>query len=131
MTSDSGRPSADANIDALQAWAAGSDSSSGAGNGARRGAGNKPERRRSTAFFSVPGPGRRSPDRSAGSEKSAYGFRGNSLIPKVLLVVAAGLAAYIVFSFIISLLMMILMIAGGVALLYGVYRFGRWHGRRD
>jgi hypothetical protein len=52
-------------------------------------------------------------------------------MPKVLLVVAAGLAAYVVFSLIIGLLTMILMVAGGVALLYGVYRFGRWHGRRD
>lgn len=123
MTSDSGRPSADANIDALHAWAAGADSGAGAG--------NKPERRRSTASFSVPGPGRRSPDRSAGTEKPAYDIRGNTLIPKVLLVVAAGLAAYVVISFIIGLLTMILMIAGGIALLYGVYRFGRWHDRRD
>lgn len=87
--------------------------------------------RHSTASFSVPGPGRRSPDRSTDTEKPAYDIRGNTLIPKVLLVVAAGLAAYVVFSFIIGLLTMILMIAGGIALLYGVYRFGRWHGSRD
>jgi hypothetical protein len=58
-------------------------------------------------------------------------MRGGSLLPKFLLVVGIGLAAYLVFSFIIGLLMTLLVIVGGVALLYAVYRVGRWQGRRD
>jgi len=66
-----------------------------------------------------------------GRGASGYDMRGGSLLPKVLLVIGAGLAAYLVFSFIIGLLMTLLMIVGGVALLYTVFRIGRWRGRRD
>jgi len=57
------------------------------------------------------------------------GIRGGSLLPKVALAVGIGLAAYLVFSFIIGLVMTLLMIVGGVALLYAAYRIGRRHGR--
>ncbi len=80
-----------------------------------------------SAFSSVPTPSYG----QAVSERRSTGLRGGSMLPKILLVAGVGLAAYLVFSFILSLLMTLLMIVGGVALLYGVYKVGRWRGGRD
>lgn len=64
-------------------------------------------------------------------ETTGPGLRDGGLLPKVLLAVGVGLAAYLVFSVLVGLLMMLLMVVGGAALLYGAFRVGRWQGRRD
>lgn len=116
VTSTSKRPSADANIDDLHAWAARENkaASKAAPSGDIT----------STRFSSVPATDR-------GEAAGWSGLGGGSLLPKVLLVLGAGVAAYLVFSFVIGLLMTLLMIAGGVALLYAVFRIGRWRGRGE
>lgn len=116
MASKSKNPSADAHIDELQAWAARGNKAGGAA---------APPAPAPTAFASVPASSGRGAVRPAGS-----GLRG-TLLPKVLIALGIGVAAYLVFSFVIGLLMTLLMIVGGVALLYAVFRIGRWYGRRD
>lgn len=117
MASKSKNPSADAHIDELQAWAARANRASG-------GAAASAPAPAPTAFSSVPTSGRDV------VRPADTGLRG-TLLPKVLIALGIGVAAYLVFSFIIGLLMTMLMIVGGVALLYAVFRIGRWYGRRD
>jgi hypothetical protein len=111
----------------LHAWAARTNKAA-AGNAEARGTGSArvtpPAVDTSMTFSSVPAT-------DHGREMTGSGTFGGSLLPKILLVVGVGLAAYLVFSFIIGLLMTLLMVVGGVALLYGVYRIGRWRGGRD
>ncbi|MBR7837670.1 hypothetical protein KDL01_30610 [Actinospica durhamensis] len=131
MTSKSNGPSAHADIDELQAWAARANKAAVGSAGTTpstptASAGSTPGAAPS-AFSSVPTPSYG----QAVSERRGSGLRGGSMLPKILLVAGAGIAVYLVFSFILSLLMTLLMIVGGVALLYGVYKVGRWRGRRD
>lgn len=116
MTSKSRRPSAEADIDELHAWATGASSGAGAAQTA-------PAAAKPTATASVPTSGKT-------RTKRAPTLRGSTLLPKALLVIAVGLAAYLVFSFVLGLLMTLLMIVGGAALLYAAYRIGLWQGRR-
>ena len=110
MTAKSKRPSADAGIDELQAWAARANRAAVSPVGA------------SAPYPGVPAT-TREPEPSGRRDA-----RRGSLLPKVLLAVGAAAAAYLVISFVIGLLMTLLMIAGGVALIYAVYRIGRRHG---
>ena len=114
MTSKSKRPSAEANIDELHAWATGET---------RTNAATKTATATATASAGMP---------ARGKERVKRGLRENgaAVLPKVVVVIAVGLAAYLVFSFIIGLLMTMLMVAGGAALLYAAYRIGLWQGRR-
>lgn len=119
MTSKPNKPSAAADIDELQAWAAGGEKAA-TSNASRPGAGAGGG---TSAFSSIPVTTRS--QRPAGS-----GSRG-SLLPKVLLVAGIGLAAYLMFSFIVGIVMTILMVVGGIAALYAVYRIGRRRGSRS
>ena len=112
MTSKSKRPSAAAGIDELHAWATGQTTTSAT----------------STPPASVPAQG----GLRGGKERVKRRFRVDAagVLPKVLVVIAVGLAAYLVFSFIIGLLVTMLMVVGGAALLYAAYRIGLWQGRR-
>lgn len=128
MTSKPKNPSADAHIDELQAWAARANKAATGDAGAPAGTGSArttpPPPASAAASFGLPA-------MSRSREATGSGRRGGSLLPKVLIALGIGVAAYLVFSFIVGLLMTLLMIVGGVALIYAVYRVGRWRGRRD
>ncbi|WP_034264205.1 hypothetical protein [Actinospica robiniae] len=114
MTSKPKQPHAQAHIDELQSWAAREN---------RTGARPVPDPADTAMTFSVAAPAR---DNGRVAERTPAPW-GGSLLPKVLMVAGLGIVGYVVYSFIVGLLMMLVLVAGAAAVAYLLFRFARRH----
>lgn len=153
MTKGTGQPSAKAHIDDLQAWATGKTKAAATAAAAASTAskskkvatwdapvqGAAPnsvqdavqaapiERRRGLGnLFAGKGAAEDAGDVAAADAKPPMSFA-----IKVLIGLGVAVGAYVLFTALIGIVVMVLMALGAAAAIYVAYRIGRWQGRRD